>query len=339
MRLHVVGLPHTRFTDQYSWCAYTTKVARFARMMTEGAGIDVITYGNGPADLPGKYVMVTDIDYDDHFIPEFDASLMMWSDFNNRATARILEHIESDDIVCLIGGLAQAPIAFATSAWPTVEFGVGYEGVFARYRVWESYTWQHYVLGMRQEHGSPDDAVIYNYFDPDAFYLTRYRRGYVAFLGRVCPVKGIDVAVAAAKKAGMPLKIAGHIFEGAEWVRELEGDVEYVGELGERERAEFLAQAWALIAPTRYVEPFGGVHVEAMLSGVPVIVPDYGAFTEFVTPEVGRRCRSLDDYAHGIRHAGDIGDREAIRQYAMDKFSMWHIAEQYADYFERVASR
>lgn len=334
-RLHVIGLPHTRFTDDYSWCAYSTKVARFAKMMTD-TGVETITYGNGHADLPGKYVMVTDNEFADHYIPEFDATLPLWSEFNNKATARVLEHIESDDIVCLIGGMAQAPIGWALASWPVVEFGIGYEGVFAKYRVWESYTWQHYVLGMLKENGSAHDTVIYNYFDPEDFYVSQYPGEYLAFLGRVCYVKGIDLAVAAAREAGVPLKIAGHVFDDAAWVRDLSGDIEYVGELGPRDRAEFLARSSALIAPTRYVEPFGGVQVEAWLSGVPVIGPDFGAFAEFIDADNGVRCRSVKDFAAAVSRVGELPQGLAVRERAEDKFSMSAIGPRYARYFDGI---
>jgi glycosyltransferase involved in cell wall biosynthesis len=336
MTLHVVGLPHTRLTDEFSWCAYTTKVARFAEMMVDGAGMEVITYGNGPAELPGKYVMVTDAQVDEHYIPDFSEEHPLFSAFNTKAIALIYEHLEPGDVLCLIGGISQSPIAHAIPSIPAVEFGIGYEGVFAQYRVWESYTWQSYVLGMNRWYGSEYDTVIYNYFDPGEFRIGA-RGDYVAFLGRVCWVKGVDIAVTAARAAGVPLKIAGHIFPDCEWVRELEGDIEYVGELEPAGRAELLAGARALIAPTRYVEPFGGVQVEAMLSGIPVIGPDYGAFTEFIEHTYnGWRCRSLADYVRWIAADAHVGPEE-IRAQAEDRFSMWNIADHYATYFDRVA--
>ena len=300
MRLHVVALPHTRFTPAFSWCAYTTKVARFAQMMAD-IGIDTITYGNGP-DFPnaGKYVMVTEEEFPELHIPEFAPFDPAFQKFNMPATAAVLEHIEDGDVVCLIGGTAQQDIGQALRQWPVVEFGVGYLGVFAQYKVFESYAWQQFVYGHLQCDGSEDDTVIYNYFDPEEFRISEHR-DYFAYLGRVIPGKGIDYAITVAQRLGIPLRLAGPLSPQTEYVKDMTGLIEYEGVLDNAERAEFLSHALRVFTPTRYVEPFCGVHVEAMLSGVPVITPDFGIFPETVTNGYhGYRCRTLEDYMSAV---------------------------------------
>ncbi len=336
MRLHVVGLPHTHFTPEYSWCAYTTKVSKFARMMTD-VGCDVITYGNGEADLPGKYVKVDDTQYAEYFVPDFNAADWVFAHFNNAAIGAIYQHIERDDIICVIGGNAQQPIATYLPHWPTVEFGIGYSGVFAKYRVWESRVWESHVHGVLRTQGSEFDTVIANYFDPDDFALSRDRT-YFAYVGRVTHCKGVDMAIAACREAGVPLKIAGHIFDDFAFVRELKGDIEYVGDLDPVGRKNLLRHAIATFTPSRYIEPFCGVHIESLLSGAPVITTDWGIFIETVTNGIeGQRCRTREDFVNAITWALTSPiKRTALRSHAIARYSMEAIAPQYVDYFERV---
>ena len=333
MRLHVVALPHTNFTPAYSWCAYTTKVARFAKMMTD-AGVEVVTYGNGEAELPGKYVKVTDTQFAPFFVPDFDPNEYLFSNFNAKAIAALVEHLETDDIICLIGGTAQRPIATALSHWPVVEFGIGYIGTFAQYRVFESAIWENHVHGIDRTYGSEHDAVIHNYFDPSEFTLGECG-DYFAYLGRITHCKGVDTAVTACRKAGVPLKIAGHVFEDSEYVKDLDGDIEYVGELEPAGRKELLSGAAATFCPSRYIEPFCGVHVESLLSGTPVITSDWGAFTETVRDgHEGWRCRSVDDFTKAIGRVHD--SPKTLRRNAIKAYSLDAIAPQYLDYFARI---
>jgi len=334
MRLHVVGLPHTNLTAQFSWCAYTAKVAKFAKMMTD-QGCEVVTYGNGEAELAGKYVKVTDMQFAPFFVPDFTPEEFLFKNFNAKAIAALVQHLESGDIICLIGGTAQKPIADALGHWPVVEFGVGYTGTFAKYRVFESHIWANHVYGIDRAYGSEFDAVIPNYFDPKDFAVSK-GRDYFAFLGRITGCKGIDIAIAACKKAGVPLKIGGHVFEDAEYVKDLTGEIEYVGELDPKGRKDLLGHAIATFCPSRYIEPFCGVHIESLLSGTPVIVSDWGIFPETVrNGHEGWRCRGLDDYVKAIGSPAH-DPAQVLRREAVAKYSLDAVGPLYADYLATV---
>lgn len=181
MRFHVVSLPHTQVTSQYAACAFTQKVARFCQMM-KAKGHKVFLYAGEEADAPRDELITciteeqrkmmlgpgqhyTTIDWGRH---------TYWHQFNQNAIRAMGERLEQQDFICLIGGHAQKVIADAFPAHLSVEFGIGYSGTFAKYRVFESYAWMHAVYGAQA--GDPShadgfwyDAVIPNQFDPALF--------------------------------------------------------------------------------------------------------------------------------------------------------------------------
>src|SRR4029077_15677822 len=116
------------------------------------------------------------------------------------------------------------------------------------------------------------DAVIPNYFDQKEFSLLNPGKGeYLLFLGRIVQRKGPHIASDIAERCGLPLRVAGA--GGRQVGKDIVApeitvkNAEYVGTVNVKERAELLAGAKALIVPTTYIEPFGGVAVEAMLAG------------------------------------------------------------------------
>jgi glycosyltransferase involved in cell wall biosynthesis len=337
MRLHVVGLPHTETTVAYSWCAYTQKVRRFCDMMS-ARGHQVFLYA-GPRNEAScsEHVVCVDELPPAGTIPEFYADAPPFAQFNQRAIAAIGERLEARDFVCLIGGTAQQPIADAFPAHQVVEFGIGYGGVIAStHHVFESYAWMHTVLGAltggdsHRADGRFFDAVIPNYYDPAEFPAGDADGDYLLFIGRLIERKGIQIALDAAAVSGLELIVAGAgDYPLPDWV-------DHRGVVGPVERAELMGGARALLSPTLYVEPFGGVAVEAQLCGTPVVTTDWGAFTETVEHGVtGFRCRTLAEFTNAIERAGSL-DRDRIREHAIATWSLDAIGPRYESYFERL---
>jgi glycosyltransferase involved in cell wall biosynthesis len=224
-------------------------------------------------------------------------------------------------------------IADALPNMMTVEFGIGYGGTFAKYRVWESYAWMHTCYGAAA--GNPHaadgqwfDAVIPNYFEPEKFPFRADKDDYYLYIGRLIERKGCSIAADVCQKLGKRLVVAGH--------GERLSYGEHVGVVGPEERGRLMAGAIATFVPTIYVEPFGGVAVEAMLCGTPVISTDWGAMTETVVNGVtGFRCRTLAEF---MRAAEDVKalDPAAIRKHAIERYSLDAIAPQYDAYFRRL---
>jgi glycosyltransferase involved in cell wall biosynthesis len=165
---------------------------------------------------------------------------------------------------------------------------------------------------------------------------------YLAFLGRISPEKRPDRAIEIAKRAGLPLRIAAKVdepnrayFEGV--VKPLldEPLVDFVGEIGEHEKGDFLGGALALLFPVDWPEPFGLAMIESMSTGTPVIGWRCGSVPEIVDDGVtGFVVDSLDDAVVAVKHAQEI-DRVSVRRRFDERFTIAHMANAYLEVFNR----
>lgn len=345
MRFHVVSLPHTQTTKAFSSCAYTEKVRKFCNMMKQ-RGHTVFLYAGeqNEAECDELIPCITEVErveaVGEQFYVNagFDQTQKHWRIFNTNATVNIMRRQQPKDFLCLISGICHKPITDALPEMLAVEFGVGYSGTAQKFRVFESYAWMHAVYGKQSVepmHFTPPmyDAVIPNYFETADFpFAAGQQDDYYMFLGRLDGNKGLRIAEQACRAEGVELIIAGS------------GDPSiitygrYKGVIGPVERGLLLSRAKAVLAPTEYLEPFGGVAIEAMMCGTPVITTDWGGFTETVQHGVtGYRCRMLREFRAAIRNV-QLLDRSAIRNYAVSRFSTDVVAAQYEQYFERLST-
>lgn len=339
LRFHVVSLPHTQTTDAFSACAFTEKVRKFCIMMHKICGHTVYLYSGEENEAPcNEHVTCISEEKrraavgDKHYcLARFDHSLPHWQSFNANAIAEIIMRAQPRDFICLIGGTAQQVIAEALPRLMTVEFGIGYPGSFAKYRVFESYAWMHTTYGAQRGadiDGVWYDAVIPSYFERDRFPFVQHKQDYCCFVGRLIERKGYRIAIDVCKALGMRLLIAGQ-GEPPEYG-------EYLGVIGPQERGELMANARACFAPTVYIEPFGNVAIEAMSCGTPVIATDWGAFTETVIHGyTGFRCRTFKQFLDAAEAAPTL-DPYVIRQHALSNYSLEAAAPKYDEYFRRL---
>ena len=339
MRFHIVALPHTQVTKDFTSCAFTEKVRRFCIMM-HSLGHEVILYAGEENEAPVTE-LVTCINEKQraaataggHYTTaSFDTTLSHWRVFIDNTIREMGKRLEPKDFICLIGGTAHKEIADAFPGHMSVEFGIGYGGTFAKYRVFESYAWMHSVYAGWNNPTTVDgnffDAVIPGYLEPEMFPVGQGDGDYYFFIGRIIDRKGYKVAQEVCERLGKRLILAGP-GEGS-------GYGEFIGNVGPEKRAELLGGAIALFAPTLYIEPFGNIVIEAQTCGTPTITTDWGAFTETnINGVTGYRCRTLLDF---IRAAEDVKtlDRAAIRQQAIETYSLDAVAPVYEDYFKRL---
>jgi glycosyltransferase involved in cell wall biosynthesis len=190
-----------------------------------------------------------------------------------------------------------------------------------------------YIYGKEKWEPKWFDAVIPNYFDLADFEYNDRPGDYFMYLGRITESKGIAIAVEIAKRTGMKLKVAGQGDFKKELGFEPPPHVEVVGYLEPEARDDMLRGARALLAPTHYNEPFGGVTIEALLCGTPIITSDWGAFAENNLHGVtGYRCRTIEQFVWAANNIGKIS-RAKCRQWAAKNFSLERIGAMYEEYF------
>src|SRR5476651_976741 len=187
----------------------------------------------------------------------------------------------------------------------------------------------------RVHHGVPADLLPFTAVP---------KGGYLAFLGRISPEKRPDRAIEIAVRAGVPLKIAAKIdaVDRDYWNSTIaplvarHPNVEYVGEINERQKGAFLGNARALLFPIDWPEPFGLVMIEAMACGTPVV-----AFRAASVPEViedgvsGFIVRDIDQAVAAVSRLGEL-DRVAIRAAFDRRFSVQRMARDYLEIYRSL---
>src|SRR5689334_22891013 len=159
---------------------------------------------------------------------------------------------------------------------------------------------------------------------------------YLAFLGRIAPEKRPDLAIDVARKAGIPLKIAAKVdVVDREYFREViepkmkGGGVEYIGEINDHEKGEFLGDAVALLFTIDWPEPFGLVMIEALACGTPVIARPCGSVPEVVRPGVsGFIADSVPELVEAVKRVEEV-DRAACRRDFERRFSVARMVDGY----------
>lgn len=317
LRLHHLAIPHTVTHPDYCACAYTQKVLKFARMMTQ-RGHEVYHYGHERSEVTcTEHITVTndavlkraygDHDWRRHQF-KHNITDIAHTYFNMETRSEIIKRARPGDFLLCNWGIGHKSIADAVEPMGLipVEAGIGYTtGHFARWRAYES----HAVRTVVEGHQNPQNwysRVIPNYFDAADFDYQERKDDYVLFLGRVTELKGISTCIQATEAAGVKLKIAGQGRIADVGWKHTPDHVTELGYADMTQRRQLLSHARALIIATTYLEPFGGVVVEALLSGTPIITPHFGAFAEIQTPRTGFQCHTLRDYVTAIRNIDQI---------------------------------
>ena len=179
---------------------------------------------------------------------------------------------------------------------------------------------------------------------PEKLLTPRPRKpDYLAFLGRISPEKRVDGAIEIATTAGLPLKIAAKVDKVDEeyyeqCIRPLlrRSGIDYIGEISDAEKSEFLSGAIALLVPINWPEPFGLVMIEAMACGTPVIAFDAGSVREIIEP--GLTGFIVKDESEAIAALAKIPhlSRRKIRERFEQRFTARRMAQQYLEVYRHL---
>jgi glycosyltransferase involved in cell wall biosynthesis len=189
-------------------------------------------------------------------------------------------------------------------------------------------------------------GTVHHGLPTDLYALGQGNGGYLAFIGRISPEKGIDKAIEIARRVGLPLKVAAKVdnvdraYYNAKIKRQLTGPgLEFIGEIGESAKREFLGRAMALLFPIDWPEPFGLVTIEAMANGTPVIAYRRGAVPEIIEQDVtGYIVDSVEEAAAFVPQAMKL-DRRTIRRRFERRFTVERMAEDYVALYREVLDR
>ncbi|MEX2263206.1 MAG: glycosyltransferase family 4 protein [Bryobacteraceae bacterium] len=188
-------------------------------------------------------------------------------------------------------------------------------------------------------------GTVYHGVPEDLFKLHEEPGEYLAFLGRISPEKGVDRAIEIAKRADMPLRIAAKVDRAdREYfltvIKPLLNDprIEFVDEIGDAEKDEFLGNAYAMLFPIDWPEPFGLAMIESMACGTPVIAYNRGSVPEVMDEGVtGLVVNSVEEAIEALEKVPGIC-RRRCRERFEKRFSARRMAEDYLAAYERLQS-
>lgn len=189
-------------------------------------------------------------------------------------------------------------------------------------------------------------ATIHHGLPRDLYSFHPQSEGYLAFLGRISPEKRPDHAIALAKLTGIPLRIAAKVDPADEqyYRREIEPLldhplIEFLGEISDAEKNDFVGNALALVCPYDWPEPFGLVLIEALACGTPVLAYRRGSIPEVIDHEVtGFVCETLTEMAEAVGQLSLI-DRRRCRSAFEERFTADRMARDYVALYERLIAQ
>lgn len=351
--LHMIGLFHTIPNHHYDHCAFTGKVLRFSKMM-QAQGYKVIEYSNG-VSISGADEQVEMLSADE--VAEFTAGVdnfmtlgrlesPMWQTFQDRLIPAMGKRIKKYDIVCHPFGPSHSILVKRFPDAYHVETGIGYDtGNFGAFRIFESYNWMSYHQGKDQfkneagevtqqgRRGEFYEWVVPNYYHSDDWEPNYDKGDYILYLGRIFEGKGLGVVKEVSHHFNEKIKVVG-MGDPTEF---LAPNMDFVGPIvGQKERSDLLRNARVVIMPTLFTEPFGGVAVEAMMCGTPVVTTDYGVFPETIEHgKTGFRCHTLGDFIAGVVAAETL-DRKYIADRARRLYSTDAVGKMYDAVFKQI---
>ncbi|MFH0894470.1 MAG: glycosyltransferase family 4 protein [Bacteroidota bacterium] len=204
----------------------------------------------------------------------------------------------------------------------------------------------HYVSISNSDRSSELDyvATVYNGINTSGFSFCAKPKEYLLYFGRIHPEKGTAEAIQIAKQSGRKLIISGLIQHQEYFDKEIkpfinDDDIVYVGNSGPEERDKLLGEAYALLHPISFEEPFGLSVAEAMLCGTPVIAFNKGSMPELIRDgETGFLVNTIEEAVGVISKIKSI-DRNFCKEYAVSKFSRQKMIDGYLEVYRKILEK
>lgn len=347
MRFHIPSIPHTVTSKEHSACAFTQNIVNFCAMMSR-RGHEIIHYGhrNSKVDCTELVVVIEPETYDilygniydirknQYTILSDDSEL--YSLISGNTIYEISKRKQPGDFLLLFGGFWNKRIADAHGDLIVVEPAIGYPASFCNFKVYPSYAFMHRFVEDSNLQMNYYHVVIPHYFDVDDFDATQPKEDYFLFIGRLNFDKGVTLAIELTANIGARLKVCGQGNLSSLGYDKIPDHVDFIGFVDVQKRKELMAKAKCLIMPTLYMEPFGCVVIESLLSGTPVLTNDWGGPGENnIHGITGFKCRTYEQFEWAARNIHLI-DSKNCREWAEKNFSFDKVGFMYEEYFQSL---
>jgi glycosyltransferase involved in cell wall biosynthesis len=343
-RLHVLANPFGITHSRYRMEPFNQAVLKFINNMLI-KGYDILHYGHESSSVPCENVVAVQNKempppHESSLMPELPGIRQIWTD---RVSEEIGKRKQPGDQVLCFYGRAHEHAVMNHQDLTIIEPSIGYgpAAVFAPYRAFTSYAQMHYFYGLHGKLLSPSwfDTVIPNAFTPDEFEYSADKDDYFVYLGRLNSDKGVNIAIQVTRELGKKLVIASPGPLSNLGYEKTPHHVEHIGYVDVEKRKKVLSRAQCLMAPTHYIEPFGNIVVEALMSGTPVITTDWGGFVDTVVNGfTGYRCKSYPDFVNAAKKIDQIKPLNC-RQWAMDNFSDQVVHDKFDHWLTRLTHK
>ncbi len=311
---------------------------RVASLLTEGLvarGVDVTLFATADSETKGKLHSIVPRPYeeDKRLDPKVWECLHA-SEVFERAVEFDLIHNHYDFLPLTYSGLVDTPVLTTIHGFSSPQI----------LPVYKKYNKKAYYVSISNSDRSPEldyIATVYHGIDLENFTLNEAKGKYLLFFGRIHPDKGVREAIEIARLAEMNLTIAGIIqdegYFDTEIVPQLDGDrVKYIGSVGPQMRNTLLGEAYALLHPIRFDEPFGLSVVESNACGTPVIAFNRGSMPEII--ENGLNGFLVSDVSQAAEAVGKLANlsRKTCRDVAEERFSNDRMVEEYLKVYANI---
>jgi len=348
MIFHCLSVPYTPTRKEISLCAFTQKVYKFCEEMTK-RGHTVYHYGHENSKVNcTEHITVTN----DDVLKESYEDLNKWKTegfnqsvktkavkiFNDNCIQELNKRIKSENefILCWFGYAHEQCVKHFNDKAIIVEPSIGYDSMFARIKIFETYAQMHKMHGVAKSNIQfHEEFVAYPGFYEKDFLYKKEKSNVALFLGRIIEQKGAQAAYDMCNMVGQEIYFAGPNILGLK-------DTKYckmIGFVEPEERKKLLSEAKFLLAPSFFIEPCNWTVIEAQFSGTPTITTDFGGFTETVKQGyTGFRCSTYNQFNFAIRKGyKEINPENCLRN-AMHNFTIEIQCNQYEMIFKSLIS-
>jgi glycosyltransferase involved in cell wall biosynthesis len=310
---------------------------RFVSLLTEGLvkeKIDVTLYATGDSVTSAKLRSICEAPYEeDRNIEPKVWECLHISEIMERANEFDIIHNSFDFLPLTYSGLIKTPMV-------TTIHGFSSPKILPVYKKYNKSTY--YVSISNADRSEELDYIrtVYHGIDINNFTLNKSSGNYLLYFGRIHPDKGTREAIQVAKMAKKKLVIAG-IIQDKEYFDNyvqpyLNEDISYIGSVGPEERNKVLGNAYALLHPINFNEPFGLSIVEAMACGTPVIAFNRGSMPEIIQNGInGFIVSSVEEMADRIKDIMNIS-REGCRKTVESRFTQKRMVKEYIEVYKEI---